>query len=74
MKMNEHWVTLENDERIYLVKPASAESVRTVLNADEDNADGRSNWVWVMLPNGDWVLGVFPQGDTYLETEKDRTG
>ena len=53
------------------IKPASPESVRTVLAADEDDEDGRSEWLWVRLPNGDLILGVYPQGDTYCATEKD---
>jgi hypothetical protein len=28
--------------------------------------DGRSDFVWLRLPNGDLILGVWPQGDTYL--------
>ena len=55
------------------VQPASEESVQTVLNADEHSSDGRSNWVWVRLRNGDLILGVFPQGDTYFATERDHS-
>jgi hypothetical protein len=55
------------------VKPASAESVVTVLDADPQSPDGRSNWVWLRLPNGDLVLGLFPQGDTYFATELDHS-
>lgn len=55
------------------IQPASAESVRTVLTADENSGDGRSNWVWVRLRNGDLILGVFPQGDTYFATERDHS-
>ncbi len=55
----------------FLIHPASKESVRTVLAANEDCPDGRSNWVWLRLPNGDLALGVFPQGDTYFDVEID---
>jgi hypothetical protein len=58
------------------IKPASPESVETVLAADEDDEDdedGRSEWLWVRLPNGDLILGVYPQGDTYLVTERDHS-
>jgi hypothetical protein len=55
------------------IKPASAESVVTVLDASPDDEDGRSNWVWLHLPNGDLVLALFPQGDTYMLTEPDHS-
>lgn len=55
------------------VRPASAESVGIVITADEDSPDGRSNWVWVRLANGDLILGLYPQGDTYMETEQDHS-
>jgi hypothetical protein len=74
-KMTDHYISLTGVDDIVNssihVKPASAESVRTVLAADEDSPDGRSPYVWVRLPNGDLVLGVFPQGDTYFLTEND---
>ncbi len=53
------------------VHPASQASVDLVLAQSEEGMDGRSNWVWVRLPNGDLVLGVYPQGDTYFEVEDD---
>ncbi len=33
--------------------------------------DTRSEWTWFRLANGDLVLGFFPCGDTYFETEAD---
>jgi hypothetical protein len=56
------------------IKPATAESVETVLAADENDEDGRSEWLWVRLPNGDLILGVYPQGETYMVTERDHSG
>jgi len=53
------------------VKPASPEMVKLVLGAPEEGYDGRSPWVWIRLCNGDLILGVFPQGDTYLNVERD---
>lgn len=47
------------------VLPATKEQVDFVLSQSEDDEDGRSNWVWVRLANGDLILGVYPQGDTY---------
>ena len=55
------------------LRPASPESVETVLAASEDDEDGRSEWLWVRLPNGDLILGVYPQGETYFETERDHS-
>lgn len=60
------------DEGVTLawVHPASALSVEHVL-AQPDTLDGRSPWVWLRLPNGDLILGVFPRGDTYFSVEGD---
>lgn len=52
-------------------KPASEASVERVLKADPTSLDGRSNWLWFRLPNGDLILGVFPEGDTYCDIEND---
>lgn len=61
----------ELDRVIARVHPASPESVELVMQAPEDGFDGRSNWVWLRLSNGDLFLGVFPQGDTYLSVDED---
>lgn len=53
------------------IHPASPDIVEKVLAADQTSDDGRSQWVWLRLPNGDLILGVYPQGDTYLECEED---
>lgn len=36
-----------------------------------DVGDGRSEWKWFRLANGDLILGCWPQGDTYEMTEMD---
>lgn len=51
---------------------ADERAVAVVLAADEAHDDGRSQWLWVRFPNGDLMLGTFPQGDTYFETEVGR--
>lgn len=73
MKLDEHNVYDDEDgERVIAtIKPADPEIVQQVLAADESDDDGRSQWVWVRLPNGDLILGVYPQGDTYFECEGD---
>jgi len=71
MKLNEIYPTAEDEITIATIHPASEDSVHTVLNASVNDEDGRSNWVWLRLPNGDLILGVFPQGDTYFSCEED---
>ncbi len=62
----------ENDGCAFVhIRPASAEAVATVLSEDELSEDGRSEWLWVRLPDGDLILGVYPQGETYFATEKE---
>ena len=46
-------------------------ALKAVLAAPEETMDGRSEYVWLRLTNGDLILGVFPRGDTYFEVEKD---
>jgi hypothetical protein len=48
--------------------PASAEYVAAVLAKPVD-ANGRSEWFWFRLGNGDLVLGVFPRGEGYFDVE-----
>lgn len=62
----------ETDQHVASIHDASQESVYLVLAADpHDEWDGRSQWMWVRLQNGDLILGVFPQGDTYFSVEED---
>ena len=44
---------------------ANEDFVNAVLNAEVDTGEGRSQWYWIRLPNGDLLLGTFPQGATY---------
>lgn len=46
-------------------RPASKAAVEAIMKADERSLDGRSNWLWFRLPNGDLLFGCFPEGDTY---------
>ena len=71
MKAHHVYDDEETSRVIASIHPASAESVKLVLAADEKDDDGRSPWMWVRLPNGDLILGVYPQGDTYLQLEAD---
>ena len=67
--MKPHIIKLTDEERAMTIHPAKEEDVAHVLGQGV-NDDGRSEWVWVRLPNGDLVLGVFPRGDTYFSMEK----
>lgn len=62
----EHWHEKDEEWGSVHIKPASEQAVGIVLSADPRSDEGRSQWVWVRLPNGDLVLGVFPQSETYL--------
>ena len=57
--------------RIASVHPASPESVALVARQNITDPDGRSQFMWVRLSNGDLILGVYPQGDTYFAVEHD---
>lgn len=82
--MEEHSITLTPQDRaaqeavapgqVAYIRPASPEAVAVVLAADEASDDGRSPWMWVILPSGDVVLGTFPQGVTYELIEEDVAG
>lgn len=56
---------------IATTSPASQEAVDLVLGSEVGTGDGRSEWVWLRLHNGDLMLGVFPQGDTYEKVADD---
>ena len=48
--------------------PATPAEVQYLLGQQvdsKDEHDGRSEWVWVTLLNGDLMLACFPHGDTY---------
>jgi len=65
----------DNPEHIIATTlPASDEAVADVTAADPTSGNGRSEWLWVRLANGDLILGVFPQGDTYFTHEEEFSG
>lgn len=66
--------TLDDEDptrTLAMIHPASQASVDFVLAQSTEGQDGRSPWMWVRLPNGDLILGTFPQGDTYFSVEED---
>lgn len=62
--------TLKDEHReIAWTTPASREAVDFVLSQQIDSSDqhdGRSEWFWLRLANGDLALATFPHGDTYV--------
>lgn len=71
MRIPDNTYKLEWDENYYTVKSAAASAVTEVLDSKISDPDGRSQWVWVRLPDGDLILGIFPQGATYEGTQRD---
>lgn len=53
------------------VKPAAPYAAQLVLDAPAGKPDGRSEWLWLRLANGDLMLATFPRGETYFATEND---
>ena len=46
--------------------------VQMIIDAPvSEGPDGRSDWMWFRLANGDLILGCWPRGDTYEATEAD---
>jgi hypothetical protein len=49
---------------------ASSAMAEHVMLADV-GLNGRSDWMWFRLANGDLILGCWPLGETYEATESD---
>lgn len=60
----------QTDRPLAWFHPADDEAVQTVLGAPLDD-NGRSEWRWYRLVNGDLILGIAPHGDTYFAVEAD---
>lgn len=67
-KIGAETVEMDSGDVVWL-HPAKDEDVKHVLSQSESHDDGRSNFIWVRLPNGDLILGVYPQGTTYKDVE-----
>jgi hypothetical protein len=69
--MKPHHITTDSPvkagEELATVHPATPEGVGVMLSAQVGTGDGRSEWVWLRLVNGDLLFGCFPQGDTYMD-------
>ena len=55
IKDGNHWV---------MIKPASKKYIKIMKKAEIGTDNGKSDWLWITLPNGDLIFGCFPQGDT----------
>lgn len=53
------------------LQKANPEIAKIVLDAAPETEDGRSDWYWLRLANGDLMLATFPRGATYFDTELD---
>lgn len=66
-----------------LQRPASPEAIADVLSQPTDGNDGRSEWQWFWVIDGfepeggeptySLILGVFPQGDTFMRWETEHS-
>lgn len=50
--------------------PADIDDVVKVMAQSPNDENGRSDWRWIRLDNGDLALALFPQGETYMELER----
>lgn len=60
----------DEDRQGFARQRAPAEAVEAMLFAKEGDDDGRSEWYFIRLPNGDLVFATYPHGDTYFATEQ----
>ena len=60
----------EENKMIAESRTASPEFVEKILSAPVTE-NGRSVFKYFRLTNGDLILGVYPCGDMYFETESD---
>ncbi len=60
-----------NDTYLGCSTEVSPEFVELIINSDEDKHDGRSEWLWIELANGDRLLGCYPRGEVYEQCEVD---
>jgi hypothetical protein len=70
LEMNEHGHFDTRMDPLGHYVEANKADVNDVLKSDEDDSDGRSKFMWIRLRNGDLILGVFPQGETYFRHEE----
>jgi hypothetical protein len=57
-------------KRVATYVPASPEGVAIVMAASPDDPEGRSEWLWVRLSNGDLMLATFPQSTPISQSKR----
>ncbi len=62
---------LDSSRVLGWLEKAKPEVAQVVIDAAPNTGDGRSDWHWFRLANGDLMLATFPQGETYFATEAD---
>jgi hypothetical protein len=67
------WMAPDGKPWPIIARTAHEDVAREIIESDENDPDGRSQWLWFRFPNGDLILGVFPQGDMYMASEEDHT-
>lgn len=80
--MKGHWIEAGDGDseeipagaKLARVTPAEPADSAFVLAAPVGDPDGRSDWVWLRLPDGTLALATFPCGDTYLEISEPGKG
>lgn len=60
-------------DRLIAVRQDASEAWASKVLQSRVSDDGRSDFYWFRLTNGDLVLGVYPRGDMYFATEGDRS-
>lgn len=68
--LNEYNETTRQFEALGHYVNADDDDVAAVLMQPTGTGDGRSKFMWIRLRNGDLILGVFPEGDTYMTYEE----
>lgn len=61
----------DTEQVLAYINDAAPEDVMFVLDTAVGDGDGRTQWKWIRLQNGDLILGCFPSGETY-EAVSDR--
>jgi len=62
---------LETPQIIGWSAPMGSEAIKMVLDAPTSGDDGRSEFFYLLLANGDLVVACYPQGDTYMSLDAD---
>lgn len=60
------------DGHVAQIEAEDTPSLNLVKNCtDTASGNGRSLWHWFLMPNGDVLLGTYPQGDLYQKIKQE---